>query len=68
MAADIINAIADGSGTTYITLAEQSISVRMKNGHVTLNNSAKVTITDVLGSNGVVVHVIDTVLIPPPVI
>jgi uncharacterized surface protein with fasciclin (FAS1) repeats len=65
MAADIINAIADGSGTTYMTtLAEQSISVSMKNGHVTLNDSAKVTTADVLGSNdgGVVVHVIDTVL------
>jgi uncharacterized surface protein with fasciclin (FAS1) repeats len=65
MAADIINAIADRSGTTYMTtLAEQSISVSMKNGDVILNDSAKVTITDVLGSNdgGVVVHVIDTVL------
>jgi uncharacterized surface protein with fasciclin (FAS1) repeats len=61
MAADIIKAI-DDSGTTYMTLAEQSISVSMKNGDITINDSAKVTITDVLGSNDVVVHVIDTVL------
>ena len=68
MAADIINAIADGSVITeVITLAGKSISVSMKNGYIMINNSAKVTITDVLGSNGVV-HVIDTVLIPPPVI
>ena len=63
MAADIINANADDSVTTYLTtLAGQSISVKIKNGHVILNDSAKVTITDVLGSNGVVVHAIDTVL------
>ena len=68
MAADIINAIADGSVSTYLTtLAVKSISVSMENGNVILNNSAKVTTTDVLGSNGVI-HVIDTVLIPPPVI
>jgi len=66
MAADIINAIADGSGSTDITtLAGPSISINMKNGDVVLNDSAKVTITDVLGSNdgGVVVHVINTVLL-----
>jgi len=65
MAADIINAIADGSASNYVTtLAEKSISINKKNGHVILNDSAKVTITDVLGSNGVVIHVIDTVLSP----
>jgi uncharacterized surface protein with fasciclin (FAS1) repeats len=67
MAADIINAIADGSVSTYLTtLAGPSISVKIKNGDVILNDSAKVTITDVLGSNdgGVVVHVINTVLSP----
>lgn len=71
MAADIINAIPDGSGSTGVTtLAGPSISVSMENGDVILNNnSAKVIITDVLGSNdGHVVHVIDTVLIIPPVI
>lgn len=69
MAADIINAIADGSGSTDITtLAGPSISISMENGDVILNDSAKVTITDVLGSNdgGVVVHVIDTVLSANP--
>jgi len=67
MAADIINAIADGSGSTYVTtLAGPSISINEKNGDVILNDSAKVTMTDVLGSNdgGFVVHVIDTVLSP----
>jgi uncharacterized surface protein with fasciclin (FAS1) repeats len=69
MAADIINAIADGSGSTDITtLAGPSISINIENGDVILNDSAKVTITDVLGSNGILVHVIDTVLIIPPVI
>jgi uncharacterized surface protein with fasciclin (FAS1) repeats len=70
MAADIINAIADGSVSSYLTtLAVKSISVSMENGNVILNNSAKVTTTDVLGSNGVIlIHVIDAVLIPPPVI
>lgn len=69
MAADIINAIADGSGSTDITtLAGPSISISMENGDVIINDSAKVTITDVLGSNdgGVVVHVIDTVLSANP--
>jgi transforming growth factor-beta-induced protein len=69
MAADIINAIADGSGSTDITtLAGPSISINIENGDVILNDSAKVTITDVLGSNdgGVVVHVIDTVLSANP--
>ena len=68
MAADI-NAIADGSGSTDVTTLEgQKISISMENGNVILNNNAKVTITDVLGSNGILVHVIDTVLIIPPVI
>ena len=68
MAADIINAIDDGSGSTDVTtLAGPSISISMKNGNVILNNSAKVTVTDVLGSNDVVVHVIDAVLsLPDP--
>jgi uncharacterized surface protein with fasciclin (FAS1) repeats len=69
MAADIINAIADGSGSTDITtLAGPSISISIENGDVIINDSAKVTITDVLGSNdgGVVVHVIDTVLSANP--
>ncbi len=68
MAVDIINAIADGTDVDVTTLAGKSISVSMKNGDVILNNNAKVTITDVLGSNGVVIHAIDTVLIVPPVI
>jgi len=68
MAVDFINAIAYGSGSTDVTtLAGPSISISMKNGNVILNDSAKVTITDVLGSNGVVVHVINAVLIIPPV-
>jgi uncharacterized surface protein with fasciclin (FAS1) repeats len=40
------------------------IGVAVKDGTVFLNGSAKVVTTDVLASNGVI-HVIDTVLLPP---
>ena len=67
MAADIKEVIGDDDSviTSITTLAGKSISVRMKDGDVTINDVAKVTITDVLGSDGVVVHVIDTVLTVP---
>jgi uncharacterized surface protein with fasciclin (FAS1) repeats len=42
--------------------AEFTISV--KDGNVLLNDSAKVVKTDIVGSNGVI-HVIDTVILPP---
>lgn len=45
------------------TVAGLSVSVRVENGNVFINDS-QVIITDIVGSNGVI-HVIDTVLLPP---
>jgi len=45
------------------TVAGLSVSVRVENGKVYINES-QVTITNIVGSNGVI-HVIDTVLLPP---
>ena len=50
------------------TLLSAKISIRVDKGNIILNNRVKVTITDVLGSDGFVVQVIDAVLIVPPVI
>jgi len=46
------------------TLEGQTVLVQATNGHVTINRKAHVVIADVAATNGVV-HVIDTVLIPP---
>ena len=46
------------------TLEGQSITLSTANGGVTINNVAKVTTPDVDASNGVI-HLIDTVLLPP---
>ena len=48
------------------TLAGLSVSVRVENGKVYINDS-QVTITDIVGSNGVI-HVIDTVLLPQTIV
>ncbi len=45
------------------TVEGQNVAIKAANGGVTVNN-AKVTKTDIMTSNGVI-HVIDTVLIPP---
>jgi len=50
------------------TLLSVKISIHVDKGNIILNNRVKVTITDVLGSDGFVVQVIDAVLIVPPVI
>ena len=47
------------------TVAGLSVSVRVENGKVFIND-AQVTITDIVASNGVI-HVIDTVLLPPTI-
>merc|ERR1712032_951936 len=47
------------------TLQGQSLSIKLSSAGVTINGIAKVTTADVGASNGVV-HIIDTVLIPPP--
>ena len=49
--------------TTAKTVNGQSISIKAKDGGVMINDSAKVTTTDIEASNGVI-HVIDTVLMP----
>ena len=47
------------------TVGSSSVSVRVENGKVFIND-AQVTITDIVASNGVI-HVIDTVLLPPTI-
>ena len=49
---------------TLETLAGESVKVRFVKGELILNDSVRVIIKDVKASNGIV-HVIDTVLIPP---
>lgn len=46
------------------TIAQLPVSIKVQDGNVFLNNDSKVIITDVAASNGVI-HVIDTVLLPP---
>lgn len=59
MAADVVKL------SFAITVAGLSVSVRVENGKVFIND-AQVTITDIVASNGVI-HVIDTVLLPPTI-
>jgi transforming growth factor-beta-induced protein len=47
------------------TVAGLSVSIRVENGKVFIND-AQVIITDIVASNGVI-HVIDTVLLPPTI-
>ena len=58
------------SGSKVKSVEGEKFIVRMKNGKVTLDPGmgakANVTKTDIMASNGVI-HVIDTVLIPPSV-
>jgi len=52
-------------GLTEATSVEGStIAISVKDGSVYLNDSAKVVTVDVMASNGVI-HVIDTVILPP---
>ena len=46
------------------TVEGQDVSIKVMNGSVFLNGSSKVLKTDIAASNGVI-HVIDTVLMPP---
>jgi uncharacterized surface protein with fasciclin (FAS1) repeats len=59
MAADVVKM---KDGTRVKTVAGSEFTVSNKGGKVKVD-SANVTATDVLGSNGVI-HVIDTVLLP----
>jgi uncharacterized surface protein with fasciclin (FAS1) repeats len=58
MAADVVNL------DTVVTLEGQSISISIEDGNVFLNENVQVIITDIEAANGVI-HVIDTVLLPP---
>jgi transforming growth factor-beta-induced protein len=55
---------APGGTLAVETLNGEEISVTFDGTNVIINGDAKVIITDVLASNGVI-HVIDTVLLPP---
>jgi len=57
-AADVVNL------TTASSLQGESISISAVGGTVKLNNSATVVQTDIMASNGII-HVIDTVIMPP---
>jgi transforming growth factor-beta-induced protein len=58
MAADVVGL------TSAATLLGQSISIKVEDGKVFLNDTVQVIITDIETSNGVI-HVIDAVLLPP---
>ncbi|HEX2619011.1 MAG TPA: fasciclin domain-containing protein [Phototrophicaceae bacterium] len=51
-------------GLSLVTLSGDRITVSVKDGVVTLNDSVTVTTADVLATNGVI-HIIDGVLVPP---
>jgi transforming growth factor-beta-induced protein len=59
MAADVVKV------TEAKSVQGQPIKVEVKDGKVVLNGSSTVVKTDIVGSNGVI-HVIDTVILPPP--
>jgi transforming growth factor-beta-induced protein len=46
------------------TLLGEHVAFTVQNGEIVLNDSVKITVTDVAAANGVL-HIIDTVLIPP---
>lgn len=56
-------AVARQNGTVK-PLEGESISLSLKDGKLTLNGSASVVTADILATNGVI-HVIDTVIVPP---
>lgn len=58
MAADVVKL------NSAETVAQLPVSIKVQDGNVFLNDNSKVIITDVEASNGVI-HVIDTVLLPP---
>ena len=60
MAADVVTL----DGKTADTVAGSAVNISVKDGKVFLNENVQVIITDIVTSNGVI-HVIDTVLLPP---
>ena len=61
--ADQAIAVATQNGTVK-TVEGEAISLSIDGGKLTLNGSSTVTTADVLATNGVI-HVIDTVIVPP---
>jgi transforming growth factor-beta-induced protein len=61
MAADVVT--LDGK-TADTAFAGNSVAISVKDGNVFLNENVQVIITDIETANGVI-HVIDTVLLPP---
>lgn len=53
------------NGQSAVTVNGAKVAIAVSGGKVTLNGNVNVLTTDVLASNGVI-HVIDTVLLPPP--
>ncbi len=49
--------------TSADTVAGKSVSIKVKDGKVFLNDTVQVTMTDIKASNGII-HVIDAVLLP----
>lgn len=65
LAADVLAAVEAGGGEFLATTVNgDDITVTVKDGMVMLNGEATVTMTDLMAGNGVI-HVIDTVLLPP---
>jgi transforming growth factor-beta-induced protein len=60
MAADVVTL----DGKTADTVAGSAVNISVKDGNVFLNETVQVIITDIVTINGVI-HVIDTVLLPP---
>jgi uncharacterized surface protein with fasciclin (FAS1) repeats len=61
LAADVVGLNGQSAETA---LAGKSVSIKVENGMVYLNDTVQVIITDIETSNGVI-HVIDAVLLPP---
>ncbi len=61
LAADVVTLDGKTADTAY---AGNAIAISVKDGKVFLNDTVQVIITDIVTSNGVI-HVIDSVLLPP---
>ena len=59
------SAVVALDGTKVTTANGATVAVKVSGGRVILNGTVNVTATDIEASNGII-HVIDTVLLPPP--
>ena len=60
----LAEAVMEMDGEEVETLSGEMLTISITDDGVMLNDTVKVTETDILGSNGVI-HVIDAVLLPP---